>query len=113
MEEPQNSFQQSSQVQLGSSRYVSSELPSAPILKWTNTQIECCPLRHHHFTPSARFDQGIICRLSPPRRPSHHSVQRHVRILCMVGICQRTEQRQDRSSNKPHEMQRVPPSDRK
>ena len=45
--------------------------------------------------------KGIICRLSPPRRPSHHSVQRHVRIPCMVGIWQRTEQRQDRSAYKP------------
>jgi len=54
--------------------------------------------------------KGIICRLSPPRRPSHHSVQRHVCIPCMVGICQCTEQRQDRSSNKLYETQRVPPS---
>src|SRR6218665_3620636 len=36
--------------------------------------------------------------------------QRHVRIPSMVGVCQRTEQRQDRSSNKPYETQRVPPS---
>src|SRR6218665_1635117 len=37
------------------------------------------------------------------RGPSHHSVQRHVRIPCMVGICQRTEQRQDRSAYKSYE----------
>src|SRR6218665_3250982 len=68
-----------------------------------------CPLPHHQRPQHASI-KGIICRLSPPRRPSHHSLQCHVRIPCMVGICQRTEQRQDRSSNKPYETQRFPPS---
>src|SRR6218665_924629 len=63
----------------------------------TDWQIECCPLPHHHYTPQHALVKWITCRPSQHCRPCHHSVQRHVHISCMVGICQRTEQRQDRN----------------
>src|SRR6218665_3158695 len=48
---------------------ISSELPSAPILKWTNIKIESCPLPHHHYMPSACFDQS---RGVHPPEPMKH-----------------------------------------